>query len=218
MEPVTLILDTTSRLFLKWVAKYAWAWHGLSWPVGDGTLSLSPPRYDALAENAAAEWFVPGIMQYPDPDNPNLTHGDMTVHYPFHVVQFTVTPLTDKSIEVVAECIPDPRAEGLLHEILAEIAQRWPDARAQSVPIDEVATGNDDPAVPTRETVRRAELFRRIKDAHPEYSYQRVANEATRQDKVRATSSEAAPKYESWNIRDAYRAMGWTWERADSVR
>jgi len=142
MEPVTLILDTTSRLFLKWVAKYARAWYGLSWPVDDGTLSLGSSEYNALAENAAAEWFVPGIMHYPVPGKPYATQGDMTVYYPIHVVQFTVTPLTDKSIEVVAECISDPRAEGLLHEILAEIAQRWPDARAQSAVIDEVATGS----------------------------------------------------------------------------
>ena len=62
---------------------------------------------------------------------------------------------------------------------------------------------------PTYKTQVRAEVFKRIKDEHPEYSYFRVATEA---------QNELGDGITDETVRNAYRAMGWKWGRADRVR
>lgn len=69
-----------------------------------------------------------------------------------------------------------------------------------------------------RETVRRANLFRQIKDSHPEYPYKEVAREATRSAKVRASPGETSITYTANDVRNAYRAMKWSWKRARKIR
>jgi hypothetical protein len=71
---------------------------------------------------------------------------------------------------------------------------------------------------PTAETERRANLFRSIKNEHPSYSYEKVALEATRRERVKAGKGEKPTEYHKHNVRDAYSAMGWQWERGDKIR
>lgn len=62
---------------------------------------------------------------------------------------------------------------------------------------------------PTEKTKIRAEVFRRIKEQHPSWSYHRVA----------LMGSEILGEYvTSESVRNAYRAMGWAWPRGDRVR
>lgn len=63
---------------------------------------------------------------------------------------------------------------------------------------------------PTLKTRERAELYRRLKDAHPEWSQSKVAIEANRE--------EGTDVHSKSSVQNAYRAMGWEWERADRVR
>lgn len=62
---------------------------------------------------------------------------------------------------------------------------------------------------PTEKTRIRATVFRRIKEAHPNWNVERVAMEAAK---------ELGESVSAETVRNAYRAMGWTWQRADRVR
>src|SRR5262245_47284750 len=62
---------------------------------------------------------------------------------------------------------------------------------------------------PTEKTRIRAETFRRLKDLHPAWNVERVAMEAT---------NELGEVVTAETVRNAYRAMGWKWQRADRVR
>lgn len=62
---------------------------------------------------------------------------------------------------------------------------------------------------PTEKTRIRAEVFKRIKEEHRDWNTHRVALEA---------SEELSENLSSESVRNAYRAMGWDWERADRVR
>ncbi len=62
---------------------------------------------------------------------------------------------------------------------------------------------------PTQNTKTRAEAIKRIKDAHLNWNTDRVATEASRELHEVVTAE---------TVRNAYRAMGWTWPRADRVR
>ena len=62
---------------------------------------------------------------------------------------------------------------------------------------------------PTEKTRIRAEVFKRIKDEHRDWNTHRVAMEA---------SDELSENLSSESVRNAYRALGWDWERADRVR
>ena len=62
---------------------------------------------------------------------------------------------------------------------------------------------------PTEKTRIRATVFKRLKDAHPNWNRERVAMEATK---------ELGEFVTSETVRNAYRAMGWKWKRADRVR
>ncbi len=66
---------------------------------------------------------------------------------------------------------------------------------------------------PRPETVRRADLFSKIKEQHPDWSYAKVAQEATRSAKVRVGRSETPTTYSADDVRSAYRSMRWKWSR-----
>lgn len=65
---------------------------------------------------------------------------------------------------------------------------------------------------PTVKTRLRAEVFRDIKDKHRHWGYHAVADEAMR------AHRELGDGITGETVRNAYKAMGWTWERADRVR
>lgn len=62
---------------------------------------------------------------------------------------------------------------------------------------------------PTEKTRIRAEVFKRLKSAQPTWNVERVAMEA---------SKELGEIVTAETVRNAYRAMGWKWQRADRVR
>ena len=91
----------------------------------------------------------------------------------------------------------------------------YPEIAAQS---GESEDQGGPPPKPQGGTEAQAYLFKSIKDAHPEYSYARVARQATGREKAKADRGQRTREYKWWNVRDAYKAMGWQWERADKVR
>lgn len=62
---------------------------------------------------------------------------------------------------------------------------------------------------PTEKVLIRAQVFKRIKDANPGWNTDRVAMEA---------SEELNETLTAESVRNAYRAMGWEWQRGDRVR
>jgi hypothetical protein len=68
-----------------------------------------------------------------------------------------------------------------------------------------------EPDKPNERTRERAEIFRKIKDAHPDWSYEKVAMEAMQQ-------HPELGEINGETVRNAYRAMKWKWERSDRIR
>jgi len=105
-----------------------------------------------------------------------------------------------------------PMAVGtrFLSDFWQSLVQNWLDSRATQlgVPVfrneSKVKTGG-----PTIRTQERAAVFKRLKDAHPGWSQSRVAMEAI---------DELGEVVTADSVRNAYRAMGWKWERADRIR
>jgi hypothetical protein len=62
---------------------------------------------------------------------------------------------------------------------------------------------------PTVKTQIRAKAFKQLKDEHPEWSQAKVAIEACDKLGEYVTAD---------TVRNAYRAMGWEWKRADRIR
>jgi hypothetical protein len=62
---------------------------------------------------------------------------------------------------------------------------------------------------PTVKTQIRAKVFKQLKDEHPEWSQTKVAIEACDKLGEYVTAD---------TVRNAYRAMGWEWKRADRIR
>jgi hypothetical protein len=65
------------------------------------------------------------------------------------------------------------------------------------------------PKGPTIKTVTRAEAFKKIKDEHLEWNMERVAAEYNRLFRQDMTGD---------TVRNAFRAMGWHWDRSDRIR
>jgi hypothetical protein len=78
------------------------------------------------------------------------------------------------------------------------------------------ATAKPQKSGPRAETIRKAWLFKAIKDKHPGWSYARVALEAT--------CNEASPtigeprEYTRHDVENAYASMGWDWEPQRRIR
>ncbi len=62
---------------------------------------------------------------------------------------------------------------------------------------------------PTEKTRIRALVFKQLKESHPSWGIERVAMEA---------SKELGEVVTAETVRNAYRAMGWRWQRGDRVR
>lgn len=112
------------------------------------------------------------------------------------------------------------RLPGFVQESWRDIQNSWVrevKPPAEAAPAEDAEQETQERG-PTAETRRRAEMFRAIKDKHPDWSYARVAQDATRSARVRANANEKPPVYQADDVRNAYRAMGWPWERADQMR
>jgi hypothetical protein len=159
------------------------------------------------------------------------------------VVDFTMMPLSAETVEVTATCYIR-LARTYFVDLLLEIDWTWPgvisevvdrelryrdstsDTTAQPEPdaslrdafVLEAGDGRSNRRTPTVKMQERAEVCKRIKDTHPEWSYDRVAMEA---------GEELGELLTGESVRNAYRAMReadpehveeWTWERSDRVR
>lgn len=112
--------------------------------------------------------------------------------------------VTQPVIERLAEYpSDDPKREELRQRMFEQSQRGLP-----SLPQDETDSARK--RGPTIKTQERAKVFRRLKDKHPNWSQAKVALEAN--------LDEGVDYYTEDCVRNAYRAMGWTWERADRVR
>jgi len=109
-------------------------------------------------------------------------------------------------LRVSIACV-DERAAACCARLVQELDLRWPGAWQRSQDVDK-ATANT--SKPTEKTRLRAEVFKRLKDAHPEWGYDVVAQRANDELKTENITADT--------VRNAYKAMGWTWERADRIR
>lgn len=71
------------------------------------------------------------------------------------------------------------------------------------------------PRGPRPKTLERADYFKKMKDRHPAWSQEKVAMEAARPE---SEGGLGESDIIADTVRNAYRAMGWEWERADRVR
>lgn len=109
-------------------------------------------------------------------------------------------------LRVSVECV-DERAAACCARLVQELDYRWPGAWQRSEDVDKPAAHI---RKPTEKTRLRAEVFKRLKDAHPEWGYDVVAQRANDELKTDSITADT--------VRNAYKAMGWTWERADRIR
>jgi hypothetical protein len=95
--------------------------------------------------------------------------------------------------------------------VLKDVARRknWPEALATGLGVFLAAAKEKDKRGPTLKTQERAALYKKLKDQHPEWSQAKLAMEANRVAKEDVHSV--------YTVRNAYRAMGWKWERGDRV-
>jgi hypothetical protein len=91
----------------------------------------------------------------------------------------------------------------LITAILARAREMFPDCGPEAAP-EAVQRG------PTFSTAVRAQVFKKIKDAHPEWGYDTVA--------MHAAEELHDSRITGATVRNAFRAMGWRWERADRIR
>jgi hypothetical protein len=121
------------------------------------------------------------------------------------------TPFIDLNISLFAD------DKDLLEKIVAHrdeplpvLMRQWIRRTANRCGLLQAHADPDSPQrCPTEKTRIRAETFRRLKDSHPAWNVERVAMEA---------SGELGEVVTAETVRNAYRAMGWKWQRADRVR
>ncbi len=95
-------------------------------------------------------------------------------------------------------------------ETVDQIIRQWLRAAARQWGLDPNSpTADGNRRGPTEKTRIRAEVFKGIKTAHPSWGYDRVAIEA---------SKELGESVSAETVRNAYRLMGWKWQRADRIR
>jgi hypothetical protein len=171
-----------------------------------------------------------------------VKNGVETVSHLGPLILFKIITPSDGRFGVIATCL-HPAVERYFEGLVGSIKQRYPEAREEGeLPTAEPAArmgaileaidrltsmidrrisqrmrkepqpptgdGTGRKHGPTVKTRERARVFKRLKDAHPEWGYDRVAMEAL----------EELGHVTGGTVRNAYRAMGWKWERADRVR
>lgn len=204
----TLFLDTTPDVFAAWVEGQTRGVSHLYFPMGEnGRLVLHRAERKPVS--------IPGILRLEMSAN-YLAVGEQQAEGeppPVFIapladpaVSFEVVPLAPERIEVRAECIPEVR--GYFRGLLGEIKRRWPQADATSGSAG-IGAAKRKKRGPTTRTEIRAKVFRRLKEEHPEWSQAKVAQESFKELGEYVTAD---------TVRNTYRLMGWTWERADRIR
>jgi len=123
------------------------------------------------------------------------------------VIRFKALQPTPRCVPVVAEC-REPAVMEFFHEVVGEM-KAWSPPPGGQQSMGRPSKPNRTKRGPTIKTWERGKVFKRLKDAHPEWSYYRVALEA---------SEELGETVTGETVRNVYRAMDWEWERADRVR
>ena len=134
--------------------------------------------------------------------------------------EIEIIPLeSDRSEVIITNWIKE--CQEIFDWLLEEIIERWPEAGKQTTrkrgrQAETLAVGENRPEPPKRSkhgaTVRTQEygaVFKRLKDANPRWTQYKVAQEA---------SDELGEHITADTVRNAYRALGWKWERADRIR
>lgn len=142
--------------------------------------------------------------------------------FPQAIIRFELLPLANDKTEVIAECA-SYLAEPYFLELLGKISERWGEARGpiaryaadlvcrSGIELPEALDVTDATSRgPTLKTQERAKLYKSLKDKHPTGSYAKIAMKANYQESVDYHTSDT--------VRNAFRAMGWTWERSNRIR
>lgn len=96
------------------------------------------------------------------------------------------------------------------------LAQPEPPPATPADDVAQVEESRKKPKQPTEKTRQRAEIFKAIKDRDQSLSYAAVAMRANTPE---FEAHRAILGYVSEDdVRNAYRAMKWDWERADKIR
>jgi hypothetical protein len=123
---------------------------------------------------------------------------------PSGVLGISVTEVQPGIIEVDVDFDEDDLRE-CFGRLLVEMGRFWPHITASATePLSPVALKESRTRGPTIRIQRRAECFKALKEKHPEWS----------QAKVGGCGEEVTAD----SVRNAYRAMGWKWQRGDRVR
>ena len=147
---------------------------------------------------------IHGYMEKPDPEMEGASSSQTLEN----VVTFEMTPLNTGEAIALAECPYPTFLYPFLTEFFEKLLQEI--ERAGLIEIELPAKkGVGKRRGPTVRTQARAEVFKKLKDAHPEWSQAKVAMEAERELNEDVTVD---------TVRNAYRAMGWKWERGDRIR
>lgn len=213
---VTFYLQTTSAIFLDWCWRYTSSWYlRYNFTRKTTTIRFLGGGYRNWLENGGnrRDHFGLRAAIYSETED-----GDGERCTPIgEVIEFQTMPLAADRIEVQAVCCL-PAAENLFAGLLQAIGERWPESGL--VKEEKPGRGgeeaedrlSDAPKGPTEETIRRAYLYRKLKEACPKRTLNAVAIQAG------LLEPDAVPTHTGKSVRNAYRAMGWTWERGDRVR
>jgi hypothetical protein len=233
-ETVELVLNAALGAFVNWLEFHAsrLQFRPFSFTEGGLCMYLQPPR---VLTPERPSHLAPGLTMLliggilPEdkatvPEKPwrwswMLTHeeahafeilcGAKPLPFPLGI-EFTIAALDADRIEVSGRCDFAVLSDGF-HELLQSVRERWPEAKA--IPLGEPLTARRGRG-PTANTQNRAQHFRRLKHENPNWSYARIAIEASRPVEEGGLGETVTAD----TVRNAYRAMGWKWERADRVR
>jgi hypothetical protein len=201
----TLLIDTTLTHFAGWLEKHV---RSCILPITpDGKHYISIRQFIAPSRCTRPEKVVKPIRliiggTYTKPDPECAEAGLMTN---VEVITFDVISLNAERIEVTAECF-ELCAADYFNELVEEIKRTFKTTELSN---------KNGVSEPTARTQARAEVFKKLKDAHPGWSQAKVAMEAKGELGEDVTSDTVRNVYRS--MRNAYGSTDWTWQKSDKI-
>lgn len=192
-------LNTTPELFATWLLHHTAEnkFEGkLDFRSDEGRIVLDPAEYKPPLDNLTYfNMFGHRITRLPE-------GGETREELP-PVIQFVAVRVGSERLEMTAACDETAVME-YFEELLSEMGKSWPGSIPEP-PLEDTGM----PRGPTIKTRERAQVIRKLKDQHPQWTQYKVAQEASKE--LREIITADAVRY-------AYRVMGWKWGRADRMR
>ena len=136
-----------------------------------------------------------------------LRSDDDNAHSPPRVIVIQAVPM-GQAVKLRFHAAEDGARlylDVLLRRVCADFGVELPQAEQPNGPAQVKRSRG-----PAETTKLRAEVFKKLKEKHPEWGYGTVAMHAAEELRVDNISAET--------VRNAYRAMGWKWEGAARIR